>query len=142
MDTSKTIVIVEDNPAEAKLAEFAFKELAIPNQILIFSEGQEFLNYLESNGCENIAFTLLDLNMPGMSGLEILQSIRNNFSFRALPILVFSSSGFEDEIEECYQLGAKAYIRKPMDYLRFKEILEATYNFWVGQNIQPGRIAI
>lgn len=142
MNTTKTIIIVEDNPAEAKLAEFAFKELAIPNTILIFSEGIKFLEYLEDKGPDQIAFVLLDLNLPAMNGKEILQNISGNVRYRSLPTLVFSSSGFEDEIEECYDLGAKAYIRKPMDYLRFKEILDATYNFWVGQNIQPGRLAV
>lgn len=142
VNISKTIIIVEDNPAEAKLAEFALKELAIPNPIKLLSAGSELIKFLEINGTSDISFVLLDLNMPLMNGKEILKVISGNKSYRSLPVLVFSSSGFEDEIEACYALGAKAYIRKPMDYIGFRKILEATYNFWVGQNIQPGRIAI
>ena len=139
--TKKTILLIEDCPAQAKLAQYAFKEMAIPNPIIHYSNGYQLLEHLNDRGSKDIAFVLLDLNMPEINGLDVLRKIQENHVFRSLPVLVYSSSGYEDDIEECYALGAKAYIRKPMDYFRFKEILQKTYDFWVGENMQPATIS-
>lgn len=142
MTTDKKILIVEDNPAEAKLAMFAFQELAVPNSTIHFSNGYQLIEYLNDFGVKDIAFVLLDLNMPEINGKEVLKIVQENHAYKSLPILIYSSSGFEDDIEDCYALGAKAYIRKPMDYFRFKELLSATYNFWASQNMQPGQMMV
>jgi len=110
----------------------AFQEIAIPNPTIHFSNGYQLLEYLNEHGPREIAFILLDLNMPEISGKDVLRAIQENQAFKTLPVLIYSSSGHEDDIEECYALGAKAYIRKPMDFFRFKEILQKTYDFWVG----------
>lgn len=140
--TSKKILVIEDCPAQAKLALMAFKELNIPNTIEHFANGHDFLEYLNDNGPSDIAFVLLDLNMPEIHGKDVLRTVQENHAFKSLPIIVYSSSGHEDDIEECYTLGAKAYIRKPLNYFRFQEILKKTYDFWVGENVQPGRMAM
>ena len=132
MTTIKTIILVEDNPAEARLAQLAFQEMAIPNPTIHFSNGHQLLEYLNEEGPRDIAFVLLDLNMPEINGKDVLRAIQENQAYKTLPVLIYSSSGHEDDIEECYALGAKAYIRKPMDFIRFKEILQKTYDFWVG----------
>jgi len=139
--TDKTILLIEDCPAQAKLALLAFEEMAIPNQITHYSNGYQLLEHLNEEGARDIAFILLDLNMPEINGKDVLRAIQNNHAFRSLPVLVYSSSGHEDDIEECYALGAKAYIRKPMDYFRFKDILQKTYDFWAGENMQPATVS-
>lgn len=130
--TNKTILLIEDCPAQAKLAQMAFKEMAIPNTVIHYSNGFQLLEHLHEHGTRDIAYVLLDLNMPEINGKEVLKAIQENHAFHSLPVLVYSSSGFEDDIEECYALGAKAYIRKPIDYFRFKELMQKTYDFWVG----------
>lgn len=135
--TNKKIILVEDNPGEAKLALLAFKELAIPNPTVHYDDGYRFLHDLIHSDLDNIAFVLLDLNMPTINGKEVLRTIQKDHNLRSLPVLIYSSSGHEDDIEECYDLGAKAYIRKPLNYNRFKEILENTYRFWVQDIARP-----
>jgi len=134
---NKKILLIEDCPAQAKLGILAFEEMAIPNPVIHYSNGYQLLEHLNEEGVRDIAFVLLDLDMPEINGKEVLRAIQENHAFRSLPVLMYSSSGFEDDIEECYALGAKAYIRKPMDFLRFKDILQKTYDFWVGENTQP-----
>ena len=134
----KPILLIEDCPAQAKLALLAFKEMAIPNQIIHYNNGYQLLEHLNENGPKDIAFVLLDLNMPEINGKDVLRAIQENHAYRSLPILIYSSSGHEDDIEECYTLGAKAYIRKPRDYDRFNEILQKTYDFWVDTSTPVG----
>lgn len=138
--TYKKIIVIEDCPAQAKLAQLAFQELAVPNTIKHYANGYDFLEYINDHGTNDIAFVLLDLNMPEIHGKEVLSAVQANHAFKSLPIIIYSSSGHEDDIEDCYALGAKAYIKKPLNFFRFKEVLKKTHDFWVGENVQPGNL--
>jgi len=140
--TNKRILLIEDCPAQAKLAQLAFQEMDIPNSIVHYSNGYQLLDHIKEQGIRDIAYVLLDLNMPEINGKEVLRTIQKNDTYKALPVLIYSSSSHEDEIEECYALGAKAYIRKPMDFFRFKELMQKTYDFWVGTSTQPVALGI
>jgi len=100
--TNKKILVIEDCPAQAKLALMAFEELAVPNTIQHYSNGNDFLEYLNDHGPNDIAFVLLDLNMPEIHGKDVLKAVQSNHAYKSLPMIVYSSSGHEDDIDECY----------------------------------------
>ena len=113
-----TIVVVEDNPADVETLRIAFELAEFEPTIVAFDYGSDALKYLGANGygfsepraCDLV---ILDLNLPRMSGFEVLERIRGTQHLRSLPIIVMSGSQRLDEIKECYRLGASSCITKP-----------------------------
>lgn len=120
-----TIVMIEDDEGHARLIEKNIRRAGVCNEIIGFDNGMAALEYLQPNGIEphraarRPLLILLDLNLPDMTGMDILARLKANELTRRFPIVVLTTTDDSREIEKCYNLGANAYITKPLDYDNF-----------------------
>jgi two-component system, response regulator len=135
------ILLVEDNPNDVELALHSFKRYNITNQILVARDGAEALDYLFGRSDptnESLPkVVLLDLKLPKVDGLEVLEAIRANPKTHSLPVVVLTSSHDDRDIEECYRLGANSYIVKPVDFQQFTESVRQLGMYWLLLNEPP-----
>ena len=122
-----TILLVEDETAHARLIERNLRRGGMENEIKIFSDGAEALDFLLARGNYKDRpgpaplLVLLDINLPGLSGLDVLEQIKSNPQTRKIPVIMLSTTDAAEEIDRCYELGCNAYITKPLDYEAFSE---------------------
>jgi CheY-like chemotaxis protein len=135
---SKNILLVEDNPSDVKLTKRALEQNQITNELIVAEDGQEALDYLFATGRyadRNVrdlpAVVLLDLKLPKIEGLEVLQRIRANEFTRLLPVVILTSSSQEEDMIASYKLGANSYIRKPVDFKQFTEAVRNLGMYWL-----------
>ena len=139
---SGTILLVEDNPDDAALTLRAFKHHNITNDVVVAQDGVEALAYLfgtEGNpGPEQLpAIVLLDLKLPKVNGLEVLQRIRSDERTRLLPVVILTSSDEEHDLIDGYSLGANSYVRKPVDFVEFNQAAKQLGLYWLLVNRAP-----
>ena len=131
---SLEILLVEDNAADVRLVLEALKGSQIRNHISIIDDGKEALDFLHRRGRYPNAvrpdLILLDLNLPKVNGWEILASIKVNLDLKRIPVVVFTGSETEEDIEKCYNLHANCYITKPVELKQFTTIVRAIQKFW------------
>ncbi len=117
-----TIVMIEDDEGHARLIEKNIRRAGVNNEIVPFANGTEALAYLlgpDGSGevsAGRLMLVLLDLNLPDMTGVSILEKVKNNSHTRRTPVVVLTTTDDEREIQRCYDLGANVYITKPVDY--------------------------
>lgn len=140
----KIILLVEDNPDDVALTLRAFKKSYILNEVVVAEDGVEALDYLYGTGKYAGRDTsimpvliLLDLKLPRLSGLEVLKRIRSNERTRLLPTVILTSSGEEQDLINGYNLGANSYIRKPVDFDQFIEVVKQLRLYWLVLNEAP-----
>jgi CheY-like chemotaxis protein len=140
----KLILLVEDTPDEVKLTEIALKKIDIPHDLVVAKDGVEALNYLygiERHDDHDTGIKphviLLDLNMPRMGGLEVLQKIRTDERTKFYRVVVLTTSGEDKDRIASYRLGANSYIRKPNDYHQFVAALTELSHYWLVLNEAP-----
>lgn len=132
-----SILLVEDNPDDEALALRALKKNNITNPVYVAHDGVEALDYLfgtgtrEEDGAINPAVVLLDLNLPKLSGLEVLQRLRANESTRRQPIVVLTTSDEETDRVQSYDLGVNSYVRKPVDFTEFMDAVSQLGLYWL-----------
>lgn len=133
------ILLVEDNPDDELLAMRALKKNNILNEVKVARDGAEALDYLEGlAGDETLPeLILLDLQLPKVSGLEVLKAIRENPRTQLLPVVILTSSDEEKDMVSSYQLGANSYIRKPVDFSQFVEAVQQLGIYWLVLNLTP-----
>ena len=121
MSHSVKIVMVEDDHGHAKLIEKNIRRANIANDIVHFDEGGAALDYLfsEEVRAQGPLLILLDLNLPDMSGTDILEKVKSDERLRRAPVVILTTTDDEREIQRCYDLGANVYITKPVDYDNF-----------------------
>ena len=141
---NKNILLVEDNPSDIELTRRALEKSNIGNQLVVKEDGAEALKYLfEECGNpgfdEHPALILLDLKLPIVSGMEVLRQVRDNEKTRRIPIVILTTSSEESDIDDSYDLGANAYIRKPVDNDRFTVAINYLGLFWLLINESPWR---
>jgi two-component system response regulator len=141
---SKIILLVEDNPDDVKLTERALKKSNILNELLVARDGVEAVEYLFGTGryagrdTEALPqVVLLDLKMPRMDGLEVLQRIRADERTKLLPVVVLTTSSEDRDRVESYKLGANSYIRKPVDFDQFVSAVQNLGLYWLVLNEAP-----
>jgi CheY-like chemotaxis protein len=148
--TEQPILLVEDNPDDELLTTRAFRKNHISNEVIVAHDGVEALDYLFGTGKfvgrdMNVwpQVILLDLNLPRVSGLDVLRRIRGDDRTRALAVVVLTSSKEEEDVIRSYALGANGYVRKPVDFLQFNEAIKTLGLFWLLLNETPpqGRLA-
>lgn len=145
----KTILLIEDNASDAELTERALRKAHILVDMVVASDGQEALNYLFGSewGADHAlpaqdlpalpAIALLDLNIPKVSGLEVLRKIRADDRTRRMPVVILTSSKQEEDLAAGYDLGANSYIRKPVDFKEFAEAVRQLGFYWLALNEAP-----
>ena len=122
-----TIIIVEDDPGHSKLIEKNLRRGGLENPIKVFDNGQQALDYLKGQGdyegypVNQCTLLLLDINMPVMNGVELLQILKQDNKLSEIPIIILTSTDDQREIDECYRLGCNLYVPKPVEFDRFSE---------------------
>ncbi|MFD1563751.1 response regulator [Haloarchaeobius amylolyticus] len=128
------ILLVEDNPGDVRLTREAFKQGRIENDLHVVSDGNEALSFLSQEGeyadAPRPDLILLDLNLPGKDGEDILEELKNDPALRSIPVIVLTSSSAEEDIARSYELHANAYLTKPVDPDEFIETVRAFEKFW------------
>ncbi len=139
------ILLVEDNPHDVELTLRVFKKNHLTNRIHIVRDGAEALEYLFCTGAyaaRNIEdrpkLVLLDLKLPKVDGLQVLQRLKGDPRTRALPVTVLTSSREERDLVESYRLGVNSYIVKPVDFDQFAETVRQIGLYWMLLNQPPG----
>ena len=143
MNVLKPIVLVEDNPKDLELTLLALEKARLANEVIVLRDGAEALDYLlcrgawESREKGNPAVILLDIKLPKMSGLEVLQSLREQPDLRRVPVVMLTSSREEPDLERSYQLGVNAYVVKPVSFNAFVSAVQELGAFWAVLNEPP-----
>jgi CheY-like chemotaxis protein len=130
MLASHPILLVEDDPVDAATVERAFKELKIQTPLVQAADGQEALDYLRNHTEDDPGLILLDLKMPKMNGIELLQTIKDDEALKKIPVVVLTASNEERDIVESFELGVAGYVTKPIDYDKFREVIEIVESYW------------
>jgi CheY-like chemotaxis protein len=134
------VVYVEDNPGEAFLLEKALSGSGTPVEIVRLEDGVQALEYLSlDNACDLV---LLDLNLPLLSGFEVLEQLRNRNDEKMIPIIVLSGSGDSGDVERCYRAGANSYIRKPLHLEEIFTMVNDLVAYWSKWVTLPSRCRI
>ena len=140
----KTILLIEDNPDDVVLTLRAFKKNNIANDVVVAGDGLEALDYLFGTGkykerdiSIKPALILLDLKLPKMDGLKVLERMRADERTKLLPVVILTSSKEEQDIIGSYSLGANSYIRKPVDFNKFVEAVKHLQLYWLVMNELP-----
>ncbi|MBI4418724.1 MAG: response regulator [Ignavibacteriales bacterium] len=138
------ILLVEDNPLDIGLIRKALKQKNLANSLVVLRDGAEALeflfargNYTGRKGFPPPKVVLLDLDLPTVSGLEVLRTIRGDPATRTVPVVVLASSRQEQDIVESYRLGVNSYIIKPVDFEKFAEAVSQIGFSWVLLNKPP-----
>ncbi len=136
------ILLVEDNPDDAALTMRALKSHNITNEVVVAYDGVQALDFLfgkegSSGEAELPAVVLLDLKLPKLNGLEVLQRIRTDERTRLLPVVILTSSDEERDVIDGYRLGANSYVRKPVDFVEFTEAAKQLGLYWLLLNQGP-----
>jgi two-component system response regulator len=140
----KVILLVEDNPDDEKLTVRALKKNNIVNEVAIARDGAEALDYLFATGAHSSwdakalpALVLLDLKLPKLDGLEVLRRIRADERTMRLPVVILTSSKEEQDLTQAYNGGVNSYIRKPVDFMEFTEVVRQLGLYWLVLNEKP-----
>lgn len=132
------ILIVEDNPGDAELTIRALKRRKLANHIIHLEDGAEALNFIFGNGDADIShvprLVLLDLKMPKVSGLEVLQKIKEDPRTRHIPVVILTSSSEDPDVKRSYELGANSYIVKPVEFDKFSQTVADLGFYWMAIN--------
>jgi two-component system response regulator len=134
---ANTILLVEDNPDDEELTLRALKKNNLANEVAVARDGVEALDYLFPNDAVRASLpqlVLLDLKLPRVSGLEVLERIRSVDATRRLPVVILTSSAEERDLIDGYNLGANSYIRKPVDFNEFIEGVRQLGMYWLVLN--------
>jgi CheY-like chemotaxis protein len=145
MKTAHAILLVEDNPADIKITQRALRDSGIPVDLLVVRDGQEAVDYLlrqgthaHDEGWRSPDLILLDLNLPRLTGREVLERIRSRPELRAVPVVVLTTSRRQEDVQSLYAAGANTYIEKPQDFARFVQVLRTIHQYWLDTALLPG----
>jgi CheY-like chemotaxis protein len=137
------ILLVEDDPKDVELTLTALEAYNLANEVVVTRDGQEALDYLYCRGrfntrsTDNPAVLLLDLKLPKIDGLEVLQQIKSDERLKMIPVVVLTSSHEEKDMMRSYKLGVNAYVVKPVDFHEFVNAIKELGVFWAVINEPP-----
>jgi CheY-like chemotaxis protein len=139
----KPILLVEDDARDLELTLLALERTQLANEVVIMRDGAEALDYLQREGehaerpAGNPAVILLDLKLPKVNGLEVLQAVRASEQLRSIPVVMLTSSQEESDVVRSYALGVNAYVVKPVDFKQFIAAIAELGMFWAVLNEPP-----
>ena len=132
--SSLSILLVEDNLADARLIKELLNEIDIKTVLHVVRDGKEAMEFLYLNCKYNNGFSstfiILDLNLPKMSGREVLKEIKGDNKLKRIPVVILTTSTAEEDITECYNNHANCYITKPLDFDEFASTMSSIKSFW------------
>jgi len=138
---SQPILLVEDSPEDFETTERAFRKSGLKNPIVRCSDGDEALDFLFRRGrfadAPRPGVILLDLNLPGTDGREVLAEIKADPSLKQIPVIVLTTSNDDRDVQACYGAGASSYIQKPVDLDGFMRAIERLNDYWFEVVILP-----
>ena len=143
MNGLRRILMVEDDARDVELSLTALEQYNLANEVVVVGDGEEALDYLYQRGqfmarpSGNPAVLLLDLKLPKVDGLEVLQQIKTDAQLRMIPVVVLTSSREERDMVASYQLGVNAYVVKPVDFHEFVNAVKELGIFWALINEPP-----
>ena len=143
MEKFRRILLVEDDPRDVELTLTALDDYKLANEVVVCRDGQEALDYLFARGKfsdranENPAVILLDLKLPKVDGLEVLEQIKSDERLRLIPVVMLTSSHEEKDMMRSYKLGVNAYVVKPVDFHEFINAVKELGVFWAVINEPP-----
>jgi CheY-like chemotaxis protein len=139
-----TILLVEDNPDHAELTKRCFEDHQIANKINHVIDGEQALDYLYQRGpfsdptdCPRPDLILLDLRLPKIDGLGVLQEVKSCNSLQNIPVVVLTSSDGDPDLQQAYDSGANSYLVKPVDFDNFCKLVDEMGRYWLRWNNQP-----
>ena len=139
------LLLVDDDPNDEELARLALQRIGIPHLLRVARDGAEALDWLFAEGAHAgrdpataPRVVLLDLKLPKVNGIEVLAALRHDARTRLLPVVVFTSSNEDKDLQESYRRGANAYVRKPIDFGEYKRLIADVGTFWMTHNQPPG----
>ena len=136
-------LLVEDDPKDVELTMTALDDYKLANEVVVARDGEEALDYLFRRGnfatrsTDNPAVLLLDLKLPKVDGLEVLQQVKNDAKLKLIPVVVLTSSHEERDMVTSYKLGVNAYVVKPVDFHEFVNAVKELGIFWALVNEPP-----
>ncbi|NIM05729.1 MAG: response regulator [Armatimonadetes bacterium] len=140
------ILLVEDNEDHAFLIQKALRGYGLINEIHLAPSGEEALDYLfrrdkyaDPKDSPRPGLILLDIRLPGMDGLEVLKTIKQNESLKTIPVCMLTTSAQQSDLEAAYANGANSYIQKPVDFNKFVEVVKSLGLYWSMTNVPPPR---
>lgn len=139
----RTILLAEDNPADAEMAMDALREAKLANPVVHVEDGVEAMEYLLAEGAHasrpkgDPAVVLLDIKMPRLDGLEVLKRMRSHEQLKRIPVVILSSSREESDLVRSWDLGVNAYVVKPVDVHQFFTAVQTVGRFWAVLNEPP-----
>ena len=137
------ILLVEDNPGDARLTMEAMRDAKVRNRIHVVEDGVEAMEFLRRQGRYGDAprpdLILLDLNLPKMDGREVLAEVKADPNLKRIPVVVLTTSQAEEDVLRAYDLHANCYVTKPVDLAQFMKIVELIDEFWVNVVTLPGK---
>jgi len=144
MKEQRLILLVEDNDDDVELTLRALRRNRVANRVDVVRDGAEALEYLFATGSysgrdlrDTPNLVLLDLKLPKVGGLEVLERLRADPRTRRLPVVILTSSNVESDLARSYDLGANSYIRKPVDFTQFMEAVNQLGLYWLVLNESP-----
>jgi len=149
MNNDMEILLIEDNPEDVEITLRAFQKHHLANKIHVVRDGEEALEclfgtgrYLESGACGNIKLILLDLKLPKVDGLEILQKCKADPHTRNIPVVVLTSSREERDLVQSYNFGVNSYVVKPVDFPQFTDAVSQLGLYWMLLNQVPAELSV
>lgn len=141
MNDERIILLVEDNPHDEQLTRRALKKSNVTNPVVVAHDGVEALDYLFARGHHATRdpaampeVILLDLKLPKLDGLDVLKALRAHQATQLLPVVVLTSSVEEQDLVRSYRLGANSYVRKPVDFVHFIDVVRQLGVYWLQLN--------
>lgn len=130
MRNKRPILLVEDDQVDAMTVKRALKEIKVTNPVKVAGNGEEALDFLKDKGNDKPNIILLDLNMPKMNGIEFLKVVKNDEDMRKIPVVVLTTSREDQDRVESFSLSVAGYMVKPVDYLKFVDVVKAIDLYW------------
>ena len=139
----KPVLVIEDSNEDFTALGRAFRKHGLRNPVLRCEDGDQALEYLQGYGTSSQwpsdlpAIILLDLNMPGTDGRTVLKTLKQDPKLFKIPVIIFTTSSNNEDIEECYRLGANSYVTKPINYSALEEKVRLIVRYWLEFNELP-----
>jgi CheY-like chemotaxis protein len=143
MNNHIVILVADDDEHDLQMTLDALASRGVTSRVIAVHDGAEAMDFLHSRGSfqsrtpGNPEILLLDLNMPRLDGWEVLRLIKADVTLKTIPVVIFTSSQRERDVRESYELGANAYVVKPIDYEKFSDAIRDIQTFWTDRNQPP-----